>query len=233
MIWFHKILELVFQTQLSSPRNICTEHWRKLPNLGRTCVKNFFNCAVHLFLRQNKVFTLHPLDLAVEFLFWFSFANLLSKIKSLFFSLWTKICQILHVIFESTRQFSFKFCINIQCHEATPLYFFRTKIICFYQKEPIKVQIFEVFECLGQNSSNSSCQFGTDKPIPLQFLHHSWLSCQITLLNLKVIHFQFWTNESYQRPNFEIFRCSGENLPNSSGHFWKHKSVFLQIFYQS
>ena len=138
MIWFHKILELVFQTQLSSPRNICTEHWRKLPNLGRTCVKNFFNCAVHLFLRQNKVFTLHPLDLAVEFLFWFSFANLLSKIKSLFFSLWTKICQILHVIFESTRQFSFKFYINIQCHQTTSLYFFSSKIICFYQKSPLK-----------------------------------------------------------------------------------------------
>ena len=31
MIWFHKILK--FLKQLSCPRNICTEHWRKLPNL--------------------------------------------------------------------------------------------------------------------------------------------------------------------------------------------------------
>ena len=28
-----------------------------------------------------------------------------------------KICQILHVILESTSQFSFKFCINLQCNE--------------------------------------------------------------------------------------------------------------------
>ena len=33
MIWFHKILKLIFQKQPSCPRNICTEHWRKLTNL--------------------------------------------------------------------------------------------------------------------------------------------------------------------------------------------------------
>ena len=33
MIWFHKILKLIFQMQPSSPRNICTEDCRKLPNL--------------------------------------------------------------------------------------------------------------------------------------------------------------------------------------------------------
>ena len=29
----------------------------------------------------------------------------------------------------------------------------------FAQKEPIKVKIFETFECSGQNLSNSLCQF--------------------------------------------------------------------------
>ena len=33
MIWFHKILKFIFQTQPSCPRKICTEHWWKLPNL--------------------------------------------------------------------------------------------------------------------------------------------------------------------------------------------------------
>ena len=33
MIWFHKILKLIFKMQPSCPRNICTEHWRKLLNL--------------------------------------------------------------------------------------------------------------------------------------------------------------------------------------------------------
>ena len=33
MIWFNKILKLIFRKQPSCPRNICTEHWRRLPNL--------------------------------------------------------------------------------------------------------------------------------------------------------------------------------------------------------
>ena len=33
MIWFHKILKSIFQTLTSCPRNICPEHWKKLPNL--------------------------------------------------------------------------------------------------------------------------------------------------------------------------------------------------------
>ena len=33
MIWFHKILKLIFQMVPSCPRNICTEQWKKLLNL--------------------------------------------------------------------------------------------------------------------------------------------------------------------------------------------------------
>ena len=64
----------------------------------------------------------------------------------------------------------------------TPLYFFSSNIIYFGQKQSIKVQIFEIFECSGQNLSNSSCQFWSDKSILLQFLHYSSLSWHITLL---------------------------------------------------
>ena len=100
-----------------------------------------------------------------------------------FSSAWVKIRQIPHVIFESTSQFSFKCCINIYCHQAKLLYtFFSSNIIYFVQKMPIKVQIFEIFECSCQNSSNSSCQFWTDKSIPLQILYHSSLSWHKTPL---------------------------------------------------
>ena len=51
--------------------------------------------------------------------------------------------------------------------------------------------------------------------------------------NFKLIHFLLWTKESHQSPNFDIFKCSGENLPNSSCHFSNHKSVFLQILHHS
>ena len=44
------------------------------------------------------------------------------------------------------------------------------------------MKMFETFKCSGQNSSNSSCQFWNDKSIPLQILHHSSLSWQITPL---------------------------------------------------
>ena len=62
----------------------------------------------------------------------------------------------------------------------TPLYIFSSDIIYFGQKHPIKVKIFEIFECSVQNSSKSSCHFWTDKSVALQFLHHSSLSWHIT-----------------------------------------------------
>ena len=76
-----------------------------------------------------------------------------------FSSVRLKICHIPNVIFESTSQFSFKCCINIQSHQAKLSYtLFSSNIIYFVKKKPIKVQIFEIFEYSGQNSSNSSCQ---------------------------------------------------------------------------
>ena len=90
------------------------------------------------------------------------------------------------------------------------------------------MQIFEIFECSGQNSSNSSCQFWTDKSIPLQIWHHSSLTHN-SPVNVKLIHFLLWIKGSHQSPNFG---GSGEKLPNSSCHFWKLMSVFLQILHQ-
>ena len=66
--------------------------------------------------------------------------------------------------------------------KITPLYFFSSNNIYFAQKEPIKMKIFETFNCLGQNSSNSSCQLWNDKSVPLQILLNFSLSWQITPL---------------------------------------------------
>ena len=57
-----------------------------------------------------------------------------------------------------------------------PLYFFSSKNIYFAQKEPIKMKIFEIFECSGQNLSNSLCQFWNEESIPLQTLYSSSVS---------------------------------------------------------
>ena len=65
--------------------------------------------------------------------------------------------------------------------KINPLHFFRSNIIYFALREPTKVQIFETFECLGQNSPNS-CHFWNNKSVFLQILHHSSVSWDITPL---------------------------------------------------
>ena len=51
--------------------------------------------------------------------------------------------------------------------------------------------------------------------------------------SFKVIPFLLWTKGSHQSPNFDTFKCSGENLPNFSILFSNHKSLFLQNFHIS
>ena len=115
----------------------------------------------------------------------------------------------------------------------TPLYFFSSNIIYFGQKQPIKVQIFEIFESSGQNLSNYSCQFWTDKSSSSLFASLFIVNTHNSPVKLKLIHNLLLTKRCYQSHNFETFKCSGESFPNFSCHFWKHKSVFLQTLNQS
>ena len=84
--------------------------------------------------------------------------------------------------------------------KITPLYFFSSN---FGQKEPIKVQIFEIFKCLYQNSS---CQFWNNKLIPPQTFHHSSVSSHVTPLYFQIMHFLLCTKGSHQSPNFHNFK---------------------------
>ena len=65
--------------------------------------------------------------------------------------------------------------------KITPLYFFSSNDIYFAQKEPIKMKIFESFECSGQTLSNSLRQFWNIKLIPLQILHLPLVSWKLFL----------------------------------------------------
>ena len=61
-------------------------------------------------------------------------------------------------------------------------------------------------------------------------LNFAWFFIAVThnsSVNVKVIPFLIWTKGSHQSPNFDTFKCSGENLPNFSCHFSNHKSVFF------
>ena len=69
-----------------------------------------------------------------------------------------------------------------------------------------------------------------NKSNPFQFC--IFLQCHNSPVNCKLIHFLLWINGPHQSPNVETFKCSGEHFPNSSCHFWKKESLFLQILYQ-
>ena len=55
----------------------------------------------------------------------------------------------------------------------------------------------------------------------------------ISPIIFKLMRFLIWRKESHQSPSFEAFKFLGKNLPNSSSHFWKHKSVLLQTLHHS
>ena len=163
-----------------------------------------------------------------EFLFWFSSVILLSKIRSLFFSLWKNICQIPHDIFGSTNSFSFKLCIIIECHQKQILCTFLVQTLCTLVKSsPFKckfltflsarVKIFKI----PQVSSFSN--------FPSFFI----ITTHNSPVNFMLIHFLLWIKGPNKSPNFENFVCSSENLPKSSCHFPNHKLFFLQILHHS
>ena len=111
-----------------------------------------------------------------------------------------------------------------------PLYFVSSKNIYFAQKETIKMKIFEIFECLGQILSNSSCQFWNNESIPFQILYPSSVSWKIIPLyffSSKNIYFA--QKEPIKMKVFEILACSGQILSNSLFEFWNEESIPLKF----
>ena len=114
--------------------------------------------------------------------------------------------------------------------KITPLYLFSSNNIYFAQKKSIKVKIFETFECSGQNVSNSLCQFWNYKLIPLQVFHPSSVSWKITPLHFFSSNYMYFAQKKPIKMRiFETFKCSGQDLSNSSCKLWNDKLVPLQI----
>ena len=96
------------------------------------------------------------------------------------------------------------------------------------------MNIFDTFECWGQNLSNSLCQFWNDKSIPLQILHPSSVSWKITPLYLfSSSNIYFALKEPIKMKVFETFKCLGQNSSNSSYKLWNDKSVPYQMLHNS
>ena len=155
MIWFHKILKLIFQKQPSCPRNLCTKHWRKLPNLAAfleifTCVKSFVNCAIHYSAN-----------------FW-DFWVLGSK----FFKFLMSVLK--RQVSSSSNFLSFFSVITHTCYVNFKLVHFLIWIKGSHQSSNFDIEGF------GENLPNSLRHFLNHKSVFLEVLHHSSVSWKIT-----------------------------------------------------
>ena len=82
------------------------------------------------------------------------------------------------------------------------------------------MKIFKTFECSGQNLSNCLCQFWNDKPVPLRILYPSSVSWKIIpLYFFSLNNIYFALKKPIKVKIFEIFECSGQNLPHSLCQF--------------
>ena len=96
--------------------------------------------------------------------------------------LWWKFTNFLMSFLKAKASFPSNFASIFSAIKHNSLYFFSSSIMYFGQRQPIKMQMFEIFKCSGQNSSKSSCKFWNDKSIPLPHFHLFPLSWQVTPL---------------------------------------------------
>ena len=120
--------------------------------------------------------------------------------------------------------------------KITPLHFYSSNNVYFIHKEPIKTQIFVFcdFQVLGSKFLKFLMSI-LKRQISFSSIFESLFIFMTnkSFVNFKVIHFLLWAKGSHQSSNFDTFKCSGKNLPNSSFHFPSSKSVFLQILHHS
>ena len=98
------------------------------------------------------------------------------------------------------------------------------------KRSSLKWKSSRLFECSGQNLSNSTCQSWNDKSISLQIWYLSSVSWKITpLYFFSSNKIYFAQKELIKMKIFETFKCLGQNLSNSSCQRWHDKLVPVQI----
>ena len=155
-----------------------------------------------------KVFTLPLVDLLVlkfyldfvpkfYFIKWNRYFSASENFPNSSCHFWKYVSVFLHIL----HQYSV-------LSNITPLYFLAQTLYTLVKKEPIKVQIFETFECLDQNLTNS-CQFWNDMSIALQILHHSSVLWDTTPLYFFKLKFYILSaKEDYESTNLVKFHMS-------------------------
>ena len=134
-----------------------------------------------------------------------------------FWSVRVKFSRIPYGNFETASCFLSNFWIFLQFYKRLFLCtLFSSNNIYFAQKEPIKMNIFEILECSAQILSNSLCQFWNDNSLPLKIMYlfsASWKIIPLQFFNSNNIYFA--QKELVKMKIFEILECLGEILSNS------------------
>ena len=112
---------------------------------------------------------------------------------------------------------------------------FNSNNIYFAQKEPIKVKLFETFECSGQNLFNSDMSIlkrQVDSSPNFVSLFRFTKENSLALFSSNNIYFA--QKEPIKGKLFETFECSGQNLSNSDMSILKRQvdssSNFVSLF---
>ena len=109
----------------SEPQNSFSSNFASLSSVMKELLCTFLDQTLHTFHGRNK-----------------------SKCKFLrLLSARIKTHQIL-ISFETTNQFSFKFCINLQCHETQLLCIFLAEILYTFNKRSLSMYKFDKIESL-------------------------------------------------------------------------------------
>ena len=118
----------------------------------------------------------------IHFLLWMK-----GLILSQFWVLWWKLAKFVMSYSRLQVTFSPNFGSLFSVTKDNSSILFRSSVMYFAQKKPIKVQIFETFECLGQNSPNF-CRFWNKKSVFLQIM--SWDINPLDIFSWNFIYFQ-------------------------------------------
>ena len=126
-----------------------------------------------------------------------------------------KMNQILYVIFQTTSQFFFKYCITVQCHDAKLLCSFSAQHYIPWIKKYFKVQISK-FLSVPVRFTKFLMSFMKQQFIFQVCINHLYF------FSSNVIHFG---QKEPIRVQIWDFQELGKNSLNSSSYFSKHKLV--------
>ena len=153
--------------------------------------------------------------------------------KSLFVSLWTKTCQILHVILESinkSKTFPSSFVSIFSAIKHNSFVLSLAEILyALVKSSPLKCKFLKFLSARVEICQIPHVNFELTSHFPSNFVSFFIVMTNTFPVSLKLIHFLLWMKGPNKCSNYETFLCSGGNLQNFWCHF-PNPSQFLLKF---